>query len=206
MKKEDVSYYIRKYQDDYNFKTYSSALLGSLVDFFFIFYNAFIAFTKDSIWHHSIWFYYLLLCLVRALLIHARKTEEHKYSLIKFTGFLMILIIFSLSFPIYVLINGMKSFSSGLIEAIIIATYTTVKITLAIRHVLKAKNTKDSLIIRLRAISLMDALFSILILQNTLIMAVDGKVEGPMIYVSIVSSSIISLMIAFISIYSVIKS
>lgn len=206
MKKEDVSYYFRKYQDDYDFKTYSSALLGSLVDFFFIFYNAFIAFTKDSIWHHSTWFYYLLLCLIRALLLHARKTGDENQALRKLSGFLMVLIVFALSFLIYVLISGKRSFNYGLIEAIIIATYTTVKITLAIRHVSKARDTKDPLIIRLRATSLMDALFSILLLQNTLIMAVAGKVEGPMIYVSIVSSSIISLIIAIISIYSVIKS
>lgn len=200
--KKGTLYYIRKYLDDYAFKTYASTMLALFIDILFIFYNGFIGFTDRSAWHHSIWFYYILLFLIRALLIYARRTGKHVSFFITVTGLFMIILILSLSFPIYALIKGIRNYGRELVEAIVIAAYTTIKVTQAIRNLLKARNTKDILIMRLRCLTLMDALFSILILQNTLIMTVDGKIEGGMLYLSIASSLIISLIIILISFFS----
>ena len=52
---------------------------------------------------------------------------------------------------------------------------------------------------QLRNISLIDALVAILLLQNTLIVAVDGAVEPNMKTLTIGTSSAIRLVIAFIS-------
>ncbi len=114
----------------------------------------------------------------------------------------MLVMDLSLSAPIYALVTGSRTYEKTLIEAIVIASFTFSKITFAIRHLFKAKRTNDILIMRLRALTLMDALFSILVLQNTLIMSVDGKIEGGMLTLSIASSSIISLIMILISIAS----
>ena len=88
----------------------------------------------------------------------------------------------------------------GLIPAIAMAAYTTYKITMAIIH-MKKQQAHHVLVCELRTINLIDALVSILTLQNTLIMINAGKGEvNNMLTLSAISSAAIYLLILGITV------
>lgn len=81
------------------------------------------------------------------------------------------------------------------------AAYTTYKLTMAFIHLRRQKrsNHHNVLIAQLRTINLIDALVSILTLQNTLIMVNQDKSSGDMLTLSAVSSAVIYAAIILIT-------
>ena len=87
-----------------------------------------------------------------------------------------------------------------MIPAISIAAYTTLKIVMASVNLKKSKKTSDILIKELRNINFIDALMSVLTLQNTLI-TVKGENNRPeMFKLSAVTSAIILAVIIILTI------
>lgn len=92
----------------------------------------------------------------------------------------------------------------GLIPAITMATYTTYKLIMASIHIQKQKhnNHNNVLVTELRTINFIDALVSILTLQNTLIMVNQTKSSAnDMFVLSAVSSAAIYIVIMFTTIH-----
>ena len=80
--------------------------------------------------------------------------------------------------------------------AIAVATYTTYKIINSVLNYKKAQNENNTIKI-IRTISLLDALFAILNLQNTLVITF-GQIEEMIVLISI-SSFLIALLMIIIS-------
>ena len=104
------------------------------------------------------------------------------------------------------MVDGSRVYDWGLIPTIAIAAYTCYRITMSIRNYSKAAKTEDSLLRELRTVYMMDALFAAIVLQNTLILANDGVLSGPMLILSIITSLLISFGIVAFSIISFTKS
>jgi len=92
-----------------------------------------------------------------------------------------------------------------LIPAIAMATYTTYRITMSIIHYIKTRKNHNPLIAEIRLINFVDSLVAILILQNTMIIAVTGEVTSDMKLLSIVSSTGIWIVIMLFTILSFAK-
>ncbi len=73
---------------------------------------------------------------------------------------------------------------------------------MAVINFRKSRKTENPLIRELRNISLIDTLVSVLLLQNTLIIVNEGRVSEKMTILSSISSTVIWLVIAVISVYS----
>lgn len=96
----------------------------------------------------------------------------------------------ALIMPITLMVIDKKNVSISMIPAISIATYTTFKTIMASINLKKSKKSDDLLIKDLRNINFIDALISVLTLQNTLI-SVKGENNRPeMFRLSAVSSGI----------------
>ncbi|MCR4676551.1 MAG: hypothetical protein K5634_04910 [Sphaerochaetaceae bacterium] len=196
----------KKWLSNYNFKTYASSLFSFAVDIAFIFYNLYTGFKYDSLWHKSVSLYYIILFLIRGTIILTKRfSKRTNYSknqnrAMVITSILMFLLNLSLAGPVIAMLHGYRYFTLSLIPVIGIAAYTFYKNIMAIIHVIKARKTEDPLVLRLRAATLMDALFSILVLQNSMIMVIDGAVEGNMLKLSVATTLIISALIIGISI------
>ena len=90
-----------------------------------------------------------------------------------------------------------KPVNMGLIPAIAMAAYTTYKLTMSSIHIQKQKrNSRNNIFVaELRTINFIDALVSILTLQNTLIMVNQTKSSvDDMILLSVVSSAVIYMV------------
>lgn len=80
----------------------------------------------------------------------------------------------------------------GMIPAITSATYTTYKVTAA---AVGLRRTKEDPYLRgLSALRFVDALVSVLVLQNTLLLAVDGGITGDMLLCMVSSAALFAVI------------
>ena len=119
------------------------------------------------------------------------------------SSILLLVMDVSLIWPITMMVVLDKPVSMGLTPAIAMAAYTTWKITMASIHMGRQRRRAggNTLVAELRTVNFIDALVSILTLQNTLIMvnrtAAD---ENSMLPVSAASSAIIYVVILSITV------
>lgn len=196
---------------DFNFKTFTSSALSSLLGLAFTIYNCFLGIYYSSIWNGTICIYYVLLAVVRGIIVSSqRKTDarhdksgtEHRRKIHFVTHIIIFIMNVSLIVPIATMINGDRTYDWGMIPAISIATYTTFRIVMAITHYSKSRKTDNILVKELRTVDFIDTLVAVLTLQNTMIIASAGKIAGNMKILSIITSTAIWLFIVTLSIIS----
>lgn len=194
---------------DYNRRTYIFASISVLINFAFSIYNGVIGFVFNSIWHLSIFGYYLLLMFIKALLILGKNCNKNgktnKQNIIIFISFIILIITtIAMIGPAVILVQNKRIYDWGLIPAIAMAAYTTYSITMAIININKVKANDDSIVKQIRLINMIAAIMSVLVLQNTLILA-SGEYSNDMKLLSIFTSIAIIMTIIIIVIYSLIK-
>lgn len=130
-----------------------------------------------------------------------RVRHRQKTSLI--SSVMLLMLNLALILPISLMAKLEKPVNMGLIPAITMATHTTYKLTMASVHVRKQKHSRHGnvLIAELRTIPFIDALVSILTLQNTLIMVKQAESNIQDVFLlSAVSSAVIYVVIMITSI------
>lgn len=179
---------------------------GFAVTVLFALYNGGLGIRYASLWHGSIGIYYLLLSLIRGiLLVTERKAgkkepeaaESYRKMTFSVTFGLVMVMNAALAAPVSLMVLDQRPIHTGLIPAIASAAYTTYKISAA---AVRLKRTKGTILEReLSMIRLVDALVSVLVLQNTLIIAVEGSISPKMFRLAAISSAGILLLIFAIS-------
>ena len=113
---------------------------------------------------------------------------------------LLFLLNLSLVAPFALMVKQERPVSMTLIPAIAMAAYTVYKVVIGSLN-LKRKNRSENLLVRfLRTINFMDALVSIVTLQNTLIMVNTSGDKRTMLPLTAVSSGLIWAAIVILSI------
>ena len=161
----------------------------------------------------SICAYYILLSLLRGILLAAErkagKAEPEvaahcRKRVFYVTSKIVLAMNAALLTPVSLMVLDQRPIQTGLIPAIASATYTTYKISAA---AVKWKRTNDTILDReLSMLRLVDALASVLVLQNTLIIAVDGGISPRMFWLVTISSAGILLLIFAVSVSWFIRS
>lgn len=173
----------------------------------FALYNGALGIWYASLWHGSIGIYYLLLSLLRGILWGAERkagredgalAEHHRRRIFFVTSGMMLVMNAALFTPVSLMVRDQRPIQTGLIPAIASATYTTYKITVA---AVKWKRTGGTILERESSmIRLVDALVSVLVLQNTLIIAVEGGIPPRPFWLVTLSSAGILLLIFVLSV------
>lgn len=175
---------------------------GFVATVLFALYNGVLGILHSSLWHGSISAYYILLSLLRGRLLLAGRTTDKKapeeaarYERRVFfsTSAVMLIMNLALTIPVSLMVLDRRPIQTGMIPAIASATYTTYKISAA---AVKLRGKQGGLFDReLRFLRFVDALVSILVLQNTLLVAVDGGISQRMFPLVALSSAGILLVI-----------
>lgn len=168
----------------------------------FALYNGALGVLHSSLWHGSISAYYILLSLLRGRLllagraIHKKAPEEaarYERRVFSSTSAVMLIMNLALTVPVSLMVLDRRPIQTGMIPAIASAAYTTYKISAA---AVKLRGKQGGLFDReLRFLRFVDALVSILVLQNTLLVAVDGGVSQRMFPLVALTSAVILLVI-----------
>lgn len=187
-------------KNDYNKRTYILTSLNIIISFLYASYNEMIGIMYNLIWNECIGIYYFLLVIIRIILIYGKNHKnQNRIILISYLFFLIISV--AMLPPIILMINNQRKYNLGKIPAIAMAAYTTFSITMAIINVKKTKNSKEVLVKQIRLINLISSLLSILVLQNTIILA-NGGYDENMTILSIYTSIGIIFIIIFVIIFS----
>ncbi len=209
--------FLKSRQNDYVFKTLASSAISFNMTVIFAFYNGFLGIHLLSIWHGGICVFYLLLAAIRGIILLTEKNNKKRDDKQKsecrqrtfiISAVMLLLLNLALVLPISLMVVLEKPVNMGLIPAITMAAYTTYKLTMASIHIHRQKhsNHNDILVVELRTINFIDALVSILTLQNTLIMVNQTKSnDNDMLVLSAISSAAIYAIIIFVTVRLLIK-
>ena len=145
--------------------------------------------------------YFLL--LIKGLLVIGilhKKTRNNQLAIVYLTFALLIIMTIAMIAPAVLLVLDKRTYNLGLIPSIASAAYTTYSIVVFILNMKKAKNAPSPIIKQISLVNIINALMSILVLQNTLIL-VNGGYTDDLKKLSIASSIGIILLIIIIEIY-----
>lgn len=207
-----VKQFFDRWKTDYDFKAITAALGSLAVTALFALYNGFLGVSHASLWHGSICVYYLVLVILRTTVIAegkkaGRKAEPNR-ALAKVyiaSAALLLFLNVCLIVPVSLMAVRQKPVDMTLIPAITMAAYTTYKVVMSSVNLKRRKRSSDTLVRLLRTINFIDALVSVLSLQNTLIM-VNMKGDGSeMLTLSAITSAAIMLAVLALSIVAMIK-
>ena len=207
-----VKQFFDRWKTDYDFKTVTAAIGSLFVTALFALYNGFLGVYHASLWHGSICVYYLVLVGLRTIIIAARKNadrrtepERAQTKVYVASAALLLFLNLCLVVPVSLMVVRQRPVDMTLIPAITMAAYTTYKVIMASVNLKRRKRSLDRLVRLLRTISFIDALVSVLTLQNTLIM-VNMKGDGlEMLTLTAITSAAIMLAVLTLSVTAMIK-
>lgn len=182
-------------------------IISILIPLGFAIFNGVFGLLKESIYNGAICVYYILLLLVRALLVFLlhKETSEKKIRRGYLISFVMILLLnLALIAPSILLLLNMKEVNVNIIVAISMATYTTYSISISIYNLKKYKHNTNILVKQLKMVSFINAIVSVMVLQNTLIV-VNGGYSKSLEILSIVSTIVFIIILNVLTIYEFIK-
>ena len=180
----------------------------------FMVMNGVLGITKHSIWNGCVCIYYILLSIILIFLVinedNLTNESEHvkhrsRKRLYYSSSILLFIMNISMFYPIIMMITNENNLNFGLIPAIAFAAYTTYKITLSIINYTKNRKNENLSMRQIRTIKLLDAILSILTLQNVLIAANEQTRSPDMILLSTITSFVGIIIIVAISIFSLIR-
>ena len=203
--------FLNRRKTDYDFKTVTSALGSLAVTALFALYNGFLGVYHASLWNGSVCVYYLVLVLLRGIIIAARERAARKSDPDRFrkkayiaSAALLLFLNVCLVVPVSLMVVRQKPVDMTLIPAIALAAYTTYKVIMASVNLKRRKRSADGLVRLLRTISFIDALVSILTLQNTLI-TVNAGDGSEMLVLSAITGAVILLSVLALSVAAAVK-
>ena len=199
--------FFERWKNDYDFKTIVSTGFALVVTFAFALYNGYLGIRYSSMWYGTICVYYLLLLIIRNTIFFSRRKfstrdnwEEISKKIYLAEAVVLFVLNLSLIIPIALMVLQQKPVNMTAVPAILTAAFTTYKVILASINLKRKKRSSDSLIRFLRTLNFIDALVSVLTLQNTLIMVFADDKGGGLFTLTTVTSGIIWLAIVLISI------
>ncbi|MBR3059094.1 MAG: hypothetical protein IKG89_00595 [Oscillospiraceae bacterium] len=204
--------FLDRWKTDYDFKTVTGAFSSLAMTVVFALYNGFLGVRHSSLWHGTICVYYIVLTGLRGVIITARKRlapadgrEDAGNKAYILAAALLLLLNLSLVIPVTLMVRQQKPVSLTLIPAIAMAAYTTYKVIMASINLKRRNRSADSLIRLLRTIGFIDALVSILVLQNTLIMVNTNGEDGEMLPLTAITSAAVMVTVLLLSAAAIIK-
>ncbi len=204
--------FLRRWKAEYDFKTYLTAAGSLAVTLIFALYNGFLGIRHGSLWYGTICVYYIMLTLLRGSIVtaakrfpqrEAMKAARNKAALL--ISLLLLILNISLIVPISIMVRQQKPVSLTLVPAIAMATYTTYKVIMASVNLRRRKASADSLVWLLRTIGFIDALVSILTLQNALIMVHSNGEDLGMLPLTAITSAIVWVAVLLLSFSTIVK-
>ncbi len=160
-------------------------------------------------WYGTICVYYIILTALRGSIILAEKriagTEdqaERRERVCLAASALLLVLNVSLIVPVSMMVRQQKPVHVTLIPAVAMAAYTTYKVTMASIHLKRRKRSSDILVRLLRTINFIDALVSVLTLQNTLIMLNATGEELSMLPLTAMTSAAVFLTVLLLSLHA----
>jgi membrane protein len=164
-----------------------SGIVSAVVALAFAVYNGYLGIVHEYIFGLSISVYFAVLSVIYFILVDWNvqkgvpqtdgETRVRKYIT---SSVLLLVVDVLLVGPITLMVLQRRQFNLGMIAAITVATYATYKVCSAVVNYVKTRKNFDVRSVSVRSVKLVDAMVSLLTLQNTLIVANGSSKEQDM--------------------------
>ena len=198
---------------DSRLRTVMLTLPGMGLNLIYAVFNGAIGMTRHSAWYGSLSAYYIFLCVMRFLAVFYAKDvyiskkknvhlKKRGWKIYRNCGVFLSLISIAMGGAVVMLVcgEGGKSYPGLLIYAV--ATYTFIKMGIAIKNMVQVRKEKSYLMMTLRNISYSDALVSMLSLQTALFAAFGKGQEAFIRRMNALTGTAVCLMILSLGIYT----
>ena len=161
-----------------------SGIVSAMVALAFAVYNGYLGIAHEYIFGVSIAVYFAVLSAIYFILVDGEmlsgkvgaKQNTHVRKYIVATALLLAVDVLLVG-PITLMVLQRRQFNLGMIAAITVAMYATYKVSSAVANYVKTRNYFDVRTVSVRSVKLVDAMVSLLTLQNTLIVAKGSSAE-----------------------------
>ena len=166
---------------DYDFRTVVFTVVSLIATAIYAAFYAMLGIALLSVWYGMLACYYVMLVVMRAVVVfyHRRKRKrgdnaiEQKEKITRAKiywncGVVISFLTLPLSIAILLMVAEKATFSHEGLMIYVAATYTTYKVVMTIRHLVKARKSKDMTVRAVRSINLADMLVSVLALQTAM--------------------------------------
>lgn len=202
--------FYQKWKTDFGFRTVANSMLSSVITVLFALYNSFLGIRYGIIWNGCISIYYFLLTILRGFISvgsvkYDRTDIKSRNNVYLISSCILVALSMSLVVPITLMVLNRKSVSMTMIPAISMATYTTYKVVMASVNMKRSRNSRDSLVKLLRNINFIDAVISILTLQNTLLVVKASADRQDMMVLAAISSVVGLCVIVATTVWNIVQ-
>lgn len=200
----------QRWKTEFEFRTISNAVFAFVITSIFAIYNGVLGIRYNIVWNACIGLYYLLLAVLRGMISYGalRYKEEdvaNRERIHITSSVVLIFLNIALVIPTLLMLQNRKKVNMSLIPTIAMVAYIIAKVSLASVNLVIARNTNDILVREIRNINFIDAIVSILTLQNTILVVLAATgIHTPMI-VATIGSGIGLCAIIFITLKNVVN-
>lgn len=166
---------------NYDFRTIVFTVVSLVITSAYAAFYAMLGIALLSVWYGMLACYYIMLAVMRAVVVfyHKRKrkrgkcTDELKENISRAKiyrncGVVICFLTVPLSIAILLMVAEKATFSHAGLMIYVSATYTTYKVVMTIRNIVKAKKSTDMTVRTVRSINLADMFVSVLALQTAM--------------------------------------
>lgn len=184
---------------------------GFIFNLAYALYNGVLGAVTQSLWFISMCAYYILLSIMRfsAVLYERRKGSEKSIDteifVMRFSGVLLMGLAVVLSGLVYLSLTKEIASQYRQIVMITIATYTFIKITLAVINFVKVKKKKSPLLSTIRNIACADAAASVLSLQRSMLVSFGNMDSRQACFMNAITGAVICLTVFSLGAYMAAK-
>ena len=209
-----TSSFVSRWRTDYSFRMIINTAVTFFITVAFAVYNGVLGGINSSVWNGAICVYYLLLAVLRGTIAITErnlvdKSNEYKYNQRKkvfySTSIVLIVQNFAIVVPIVMMIFFQRNVNVDIITAIAIAVHTVYKVVVASTNLKKRKQSTNILVREVTIINFIDALVSIMVMQNTLIMTMGGEKDPAMLILSSTASAVMMSAAIGLNIFNVVS-
>ena len=177
----------------------NSLILSVIFTLLFAIYNRIVGIFNESLWNESVSIYYFALTIIKSIILisyYKQTNIENQKRIFQVTKVLLFISNLLMIVPLILMIINKRIVEVSLVFSIGIALYVTIKTTISIINFFKKTTYVSILLKQIKTIDLIDVVFSILTLQNTLISVNGSGFDIGLYYLTIVSS-VVGLIINF---------
>ena len=166
---------------NYDFRTILFTVFSLTLTFAYAVFYAILGIALFSMWYGMLAWYYVMIVIMRSLVVfyHGRKRRRgenpdedragiNRARIYGACGVIISLLTLPLSITIMQIVGQKATFSHAGLMIYVSATYTTYKVVMTIRNVVKARRSADMTVRTARGINLADMLVSVLALQTAM--------------------------------------
>lgn len=199
---------------EYDFRTVVFTVVSLIITAGYAAFYAMLGIALLSVWFGMLAWYYTMIVVMRAVVVfyHKRKRKrsetavEHdeqisRAKIYKNCGIVISLLTLPLSIAILMMVSENATFSHAGLMIYVSATYTTYKVVMTIRHVVKARRSTDLTVRTVRSINLADMCVSILALQTAMFNSFSTGVDWSTF--NAVTGAVVCLLTVVIGVYMI---